>query len=44
MNKKFIAFDVGSCLGESLDRFKNYDEIYAFEPCPWSFKRLTAKF
>ena len=44
MNKKFIAFDVGSCLGESLDRFKNYDEIYAFEPSPWSFKRLTTKF
>lgn len=44
MNTKLIAFDIGSCLGESLDRFKNYDEIYAFEPSPWSFKRLTTKF
>ena len=44
MNKKLIAFDIGACVGESLDRFKNYDEIYAFEPSPWSFKILTEKF
>jgi len=39
MTKK-IAFDIGSCLGESIPRFKDYDEIYAFEPSPWSHHLL----
>jgi FkbM family methyltransferase len=36
-----IAFDVGACTGESLHRFSDYDIIYAFEPCKWSFERLV---
>jgi FkbM family methyltransferase len=40
MSNKLIAFDVGASIGQSLERFVNFDEVYAFEPSPWSFEQL----
>lgn len=41
MSKKRIAFDVGACQGESIHRFKHYDEIYCFEPLSYNFNNLV---
>ena len=39
--RKRIAFDVGACLGESICRFDEFDEIYAFEPAEYTYDILT---
>jgi FkbM family methyltransferase len=44
MTRKKIVFDVGACKGESIERFNDYDEIYCFEPCSFSFIRLKENF
>jgi len=36
-----IAFNVGASVGTSLDELSKYDIIYAFEPMPFSFKKLV---
>lgn len=40
MNKKRIALDIGACHGESIYKFKDYDEIYCFEPSKYNFNVL----
>ena len=42
--KEKIAFDIGACTGETLNKFKDYDIIYAFEPNPFSFNILEKKY
>jgi FkbM family methyltransferase len=39
--RKKIAFNVGASIGTSIDELSNYDIIYAFEPMPFSFKKLV---
>jgi FkbM family methyltransferase len=38
--RKKIAFNVGASIGTSIAELKEYDVIYAFEPTPFSFKKL----
>ena len=35
-----IGFDIGACVGESLDRFNDFDLVYSIEPCKWSYAKL----
>ena len=41
--RKKIGFDIGSCLGERISDFEDFDEIYAFEPSPCVFNFLFEK-
>jgi len=42
--KQKIGVDVGACIGETIDYFKDYDLIYAIEPSPEEFNRLKEKY
>ena len=39
-----IGVDVGACIGETIDYFKDYDLIYAIEPSPEEFNILKEKY
>jgi len=41
--RKKIGFDIGACLGDRISDFKDFDEIYAFEPSPYAFDILLEK-
>tara|TARA_Y100001935_G_scaffold71429_2_gene59599 strand:+ start:2838 stop:5621 length:2784 start_codon:yes stop_codon:yes gene_type:complete len=42
--KQKIGVDVGACIGETIDYFKDYDLIYAIEPSPEEFNILKEKY
>ena len=39
-NEQQIAFDIGACTGESLDKFRDYDIVFAFEPILPTYNKL----
>jgi FkbM family methyltransferase len=41
--KNKIGFDVGACIGETICNFEGFDQIYAFEPSPYTFHILSEK-
>ncbi len=44
ITSKKIGIDVGACIGETIDDFKDYDLIYAIEPSPEEFNILKEKY